>query len=67
MERHGVEAGGTGGRSLPADAGDMRDKSSSLGQEDPWRRRWPPTPALLPGNPADRGAWRATVHSGTNS
>ena len=22
---------------------------SSLGQEDPWRRKWQPTPVLLPG------------------
>ena len=23
---------------------------------------WQPTPVFLPGNPVDRGAWRATVH-----
>ena len=23
---------------------------ASLGQEDPWRRKWQPTPAFLPGN-----------------
>ena len=34
----------------------------SLGQEDPWRRKWPPTPVFLSGDPMDRGAWRATVH-----
>ena len=28
----------------------------------PWRRKWQPTPVFLPGNPKDRGAWRATVH-----
>ena len=28
----------------------------------PWRRKWQPIPVLLPGNPMDRGAWRATVH-----
>ena len=28
----------------------------------PWRRAWQPTPVFLPGNPKDRGAWRATVH-----
>ena len=27
-----------------------------------WRRKWQPTPVFLPGNPMDRGAWRATVH-----
>ena len=32
-----------------------------------WRRRWQPTPVFLPGNPMDRGAWRATVHRVTES
>ena len=27
----------------------------------PWRREWQPTPAFLPGNPVDRGAWRAAA------
>ena len=27
-----------------------------------WRRGWLSTPVLLPGNPMDRGTWRATVH-----
>ena len=28
----------------------------SLGQEDPWRREWPPTPVFLPGEfPGQRG------------
>ena len=26
-----------------------------------WRRKWQPTPVLLPGDPKDRGAWRPTV------
>ena len=26
-----------------------------------WRRKWQPTPAVLPGKPMDRGAPRATV------
>ena len=34
----------------------------SLGQEDPQRRKWQQTPVFLPGNPMDRGPWRATVH-----
>ena len=29
-----------------------------------WRRQWLPTPAFLPRNPMDRGAWWATVHGG---
>ena len=33
----------------------------SLGWEDPWRRKWQPTPVFLPGNFMDRGPWRATV------
>ena len=33
----------------------------------PWRRKWQPTPVLLPGYSMDRGAWRATVHVVTDS
>ena len=29
----------------------------------PWKRACLPTPVFLPGNPTDRGAWRAIVHS----
>ena len=28
----------------------------------PWSRQWQPTAIFSPGNPMDRGAWRATVH-----
>ena len=28
----------------------------------PWRREWLSTPVFLPGNPIDRGTWKATVH-----
>ena len=28
----------------------------------PWRRKWQPTPVLLPGNPMDREAWWVTFH-----
>ena len=35
----------------------------SLGQEDSWRREWPPTPVFLPGEfHGQRGAWWVTVH-----
>jgi len=34
----------------------------SLGWEDPLEKKWQPTPVFLPGDPMDRGAWRATVH-----
>jgi len=29
---------------------------------DGWRKKWQPTPVLLPGKSTDRGAWWATVH-----
>ena len=28
----------------------------------PWRRKWQPSPVLLPGKSIDRGVWRAAVH-----
>ena len=28
----------------------------------PWRRKWQPTPVILPGKSMDKGAWRATVN-----
>ena len=31
----------------------------SVGQEDPWRREWLPTPVFLLENPEDREAWQA--------
>ena len=33
----------------------------------PWRRKWQPTPVLLPGESMDRGGWRATVHGVSQS
>ena len=40
----------------------------SLGREDPWKRKWQPTPVFLHGqNPMKRGAWQATVHTVTKS
>ena len=35
--------------------------------EDPWRRKWQPSPVFLLENPMDRGAWRATGHGVTKS
>ena len=32
----------------PANEGKARDMGSILGQEIPWRRKWPPTPVSLP-------------------
>jgi len=37
----------------------------SLGQEDPWRKKWQPTPLFLPGDSMDKGTWQATVHGVT--
>ena len=34
----------------------------SLGQEDPWRRKWQPAAVFLLENLMDRGAWWAIVH-----
>ena len=34
----------------------------SLGQEDPWRRKWQPIQYSCLENPMDRGAWWATGH-----
>ena len=32
-----------------------------------WRRKWQPTPVLLPRNPMDGGAWCSVVHGVTKS
>ena len=34
-------------------------------RKTPWRGGWQPAPVFLPGNPLDRGAWRAAVHGAT--
>jgi len=39
----------------------MRQGFDSWDEKVPWRRAWQPTPVFLPGNPMDRGVWRATV------
>ena len=36
-------------KNLPTNAGDFNDMVQVLGQEDPWRRAWQPTPVLLAG------------------
>ena len=41
-------------KNLPANAGDVSSIPGwgrSLGGEDPWRRKWQPTPVFLPGKP----------------
>ena len=36
-------------KKLLANAGAAGDTDSILSQEDPWRRKWQPTPVFLPG------------------
>ena len=36
----------------------------SLGQEDPWRRKWQPTPVFLPGESTGEEAWQWMEESG---
>ena len=38
-------------KNTPDNAGDIRDFAWPLGWEDLWRRRWQPTPIILPGEP----------------
>ena len=56
---------GTAGKESTCNASDVGDIVQSLSQEDPWRRKWKPTPVFLPGKSRDRGAWRATIHEVT--
>ena len=58
--------GSTVVRNLP-NAGDTGDTSLIRGWKILWRRIWQPILAFLPGNPTDRGGWRATVHRVTKS
>ena len=36
-------------KNLPTNAGDMRHGFSPWDSEIPWRKKWQPTPVLLPG------------------
>ena len=49
-------------KNLPANAGDIRDTFDPWVGKIPWSRAWQPTPAFLPGESHDRGAWLAIVH-----
>ena len=40
----------------------MRPEFSPWVRTIPWRRAWQPTPAFLPEDPRDGGAWWPTVH-----
>ena len=41
-------------KNLPAVQETRETRVRSLGQEDPWRRKWQPTPVLLPGEPHEQ-------------
>ena len=43
--------GGSSGKAPPANAGDIRDRVQSLGQEDPLEEGMATTPVVLPGEP----------------
>ena len=45
-------------KNLSANAGNM-GSIPGLGRF-PWRRKWQPTPVILPGESLDKGAWWAT-------
>ena len=66
---NGIFPGGSDGKASAYNAG--RPGFNPWIGKIPWRRKWQPTPMLLPGkshgwrsleNPMDGGAWRATVH-----
>ena len=44
-----------------------RCRFNAWGGKIPWRRKWLPTPVLLPGKSHGRGAWQATVPGVTES
>ena len=55
--------GGTSGKDLPANAGDLRDVGSVPGLgRSPGGGHGNPLQYSCPENPMDRGAWRTTVH-----
>ena len=63
-QRH---AGGLVVKNPPANARDADVGFDPWVGKIPWRRKWQPAPAFLPGNPTDRGAWQTTVHGVTKS
>ena len=47
----------------PANAGDTRDASLILGEEDPRKKKQQPTPIYSRlGNPTQRGTWQTVIH-----
>ena len=55
--------GGSAVENLPAHVGNT-SSIPGLGRS-PWRRKWQPTPVLLPRTHMDRGVWQAPVHGVT--
>ena len=50
-------------KNMPAKAGDVTDLSLVPGQEDfPWRKKWQPTPVLLPGESHGQRNLVGSVH-----
>ena len=52
--------GGVDGKESACNAGE-RPGFNPWVRKIPWGREWLPAPVSLPGDPMDRGAWRATV------
>ena len=62
------EGGGTGGKETTYQGRrHERYRFSPWVGKIPWKKAWQPTPIFFPGEPMDRGDWRATVHRVTKS
>ena len=49
--------GSTVVRNPPANAGEAIEVGSIPGSEDPWSRKWQPTPVFLPGKFHGQSSW----------
>ena len=49
-------------KTLPANAGDARDRFDSWVGKIPWRNHGNPLQFSCLENPTDRGAWKVSVH-----
>ena len=54
--------GGSVVKNLPAVQETQETRVQSLGQEDPWRRKWQLIPVFLPAESHGEHAWWTTVH-----
>ena len=52
------------GKNLPANAGHTGDRLDAWVRKIPWRRKWQPTPASLPGKSYGQRSLQATIHKG---